>query len=203
MKSLQKLQNTSGCMHALLRFSTVNSHSLVWNQSQAAPLRGFKRLWKVLVRHISSQSIATLPSWPSLSPLMQSQLLKTSTCITVTTIHPHPPQCHRKTQQKQSLVTSKLCDSSHWPLRGPWWWHEWRIIPNVMFWFIHWCKHRLTDASEQDELRDLNKMQTCYSQTTGGLIMWPLSPPSCPAMSIHKNRTANSRRRLNIPWRGG
>lgn len=74
------------------------------------------------------------------------------------------------------------------------WRREWRIIVNVMFWFIHWCKHRVTNASEHDELRDSNKAQTaCSSQTTGGLITWAPSPLSCPAMSRQKNRTADSR----------
>lgn len=78
-------------LHASLCFNTVNSHSLLWKQSQAAPLRAFKRLLKVLVSPILDHSIATHTSiQPSLSPF-KSRLLKASTSIAVTPLPLHTP----------------------------------------------------------------------------------------------------------------
>lgn len=109
---------------------------------------------------------------PAQKPSKQSQLLRMSACITVSPPPQPPYACDQGSPMQgnwgkaEALARSgKGRDRSrppHWPLRAfqglRWWRGQWMMV-KVMFWFICWCKHRMTSAAKQDAVKDSNKTQ--------------------------------------------
>lgn len=127
--------------HPPLPFSSVSNFSPLSGWRQAGPLRAFKRLLKVLVRHGPYPSTATHTIHPSLptKPSKQSQLLSLRMSASITN-SPYaggqgsPMQENwgkKKKKRRHSLVAAKgraWSSPPHWP---------WRAFSRTVMWGGH------------------------------------------------------------------